>query len=110
MENNKIIMEKENKKYIGRKTILAGAFALFVLIFAISFVSAEGYCSLQNETNIDPEGQCCLGLSKVWVNDYAFICDRCGDGICSQYEDVYGCFQDCGGNITNLACPLGQKD
>jgi hypothetical protein len=42
--------------------------------------------------------QCCEGLTSVFPNSFdlnSFVCTKCGDGICSQYEDYRSCWVDC---------------
>jgi len=60
-----------------------------------SDIKCQRTCSNANEVLDDSHKQCCLGLTKIFLNDGSFICTNCGDSICSEYENWYSCSLDC---------------
>ena len=59
----------------------------------------ERTCKIENETILEDEG-CCLGFIKSEQQDSSYRCVKCGDEICSSYENEYSCYKDCRGNFT----------
>jgi len=80
---------------------------------AVSF-SCERNCVLEDEIGSSngfgqvPYTKCCSGLQKIvteehstdYENWYDFVCVKCGDGVCSQYEDYRSCWEDCTPSFT----------
>ncbi len=65
------------------------------LAFNSNDMRCERTCIIENETGIIGEDECCAGLIKVDKDEENFVCVNCGDGVCSENEDYYSCFEDC---------------
>jgi len=63
----------------------------------------ERTCKIENESLTENE-RCCSRFVKAMQDDNSYRCVKCGDGICSPYENEYSCYKDCGRNFT---CPAG---
>ena len=61
-----------------------------------SEIKCERTCKVEEESGEYSQDQsCCLGYSKIQTSDDAFVCSKCGDGVCSEYENELSCFEDC---------------
>jgi hypothetical protein len=58
-------------------------------------LKCERTCKIENETGNYTTNVCCIGLTPATQKDGSFVCTKCGDDICSQYEDGYSCYEDC---------------
>lgn len=67
-----------------------------------SDLKCERTCKLENEIAV--EEKCCSGLIKIKQANGNFICVKCGDNVCSEYEDEYSCYEDC---KKDFACKQG---
>lgn len=68
----------------------------------LSELKCEKTCKTENEEGSYEQGEkCCTGLIPATQPDGSFVCVKCGDSICSKYEDRHSCPEDCG--------PGGQK-
>ena len=65
-----------------------------------SDIKCERTCKVEGESGEYSQDQsCCLGYSKIQTSEDAFVCSKCGDGICSEYENELGCFEDCSARV-----------
>jgi cysteine-rich repeat protein len=62
--------------------------------FYFSGVWQNRSCLMQGEFSAE-DRRCCEGLTQSWVSSNDFTCIKCGDGICSEFENSYLCFNDC---------------
>ncbi len=64
-----------------------------------SLIKCERTCKIENEKGNYKADSCCIGFIPATQNkgalDGSFVCVKCGDKICSQYEDKYSCPEDC---------------
>ncbi len=74
-------------------------------------------CKKENEEGYFSEDECCLGLipAPQANSPYFFWCVNCGDGICSENEDIHTCYKDCspcGNSVVDLyeECDDGNKN
>lgn len=54
-------------------------------------------CKDENETGIYETDSCCEGLTEAEKDTDNFVCIKCGDGICSDFESLSSCYSDCSG-------------
>jgi len=72
----------------------------------INMIECKRTCLIKEEIgSYAKEEECCLEYRKVQLNPTDFACIICGDGICSENEDIYSCYEDCGSScITDKDC------
>ena len=58
-------------------------------------IKCEMACGIENELINFPSQRCCNGFILSEQEDDSYFCIKCGDNICSKYEDGYSCFEDC---------------
>ena len=60
-------------------------------------LKCERTCKIENERGDYTRGErCCLDFTPAIQRDGSFVCVKCGDGVCSGYEDQHSCYKDCG--------------
>jgi len=62
------------------------------------YIECRRTCKTENQRgDFSKEERCCFGLTPVIQPNNSFICVNCGDNICSPYENIYSCPEDCSG-------------
>ena len=73
-----------------------------------SLIKCERTCKMENEKGNYLKDNCCMDFIPATQKDDTFICIKCGDNICSRYEDKYSCPEDC--SLKSIADPVSPKD
>lgn len=69
-------------------------------------IKCEKTCKDENQT-VEPLLQtCCQDLIPAHQQDGSYICVKCGDNVCSRYEDTYSCPEDCADSLKTLYVDL----
>jgi len=70
------------------------------LQFKPTSISCKRTCKVQGELGKVDKEKCCFGYTWLQINSTTFSCSKCGDKVCSKYEDKYSCYEDCYNSTT----------